>query len=139
MGWLKSWAFKRGIKSKAGAIKCYNEIKITSLQHESCNIPIFSISLNKNVRWLGPTKKFTCVLCDINVPMVPGGDESPLHVVCLVCSGADMLKYLLTVVPYGRPSLLSRNTTFQELSLVTSESQGQISVDDINNKFIILF
>ena len=65
---------------------------------------------------------------NIYMPMLPGGDESPLHTLCFVClgtsqdPGVDMLTYPSTVVPYDRRSLLLMNATFQELTLVTSEN-----------------
>ena len=45
--WLDQteWSRNKGIKSKAIAIKCYKEIKITNPLYESCNILIFSTSL----------------------------------------------------------------------------------------------
>ena len=52
------------------------------------------------------------------VPMVTGGDESTLHLLCFVDwgrhPGVDMLTYPLMVVPYDHWCPLLMNTTFQE-------------------------
>ena len=65
---------------------------------------------------------------DIYVPMVPGGDESPLHNLCFIGLGRYPTSRCGYVDVCVEGRILKRsvsvlmNATFQELSLVTPEN-----------------